>query len=126
MRRKKEAIEASGSPLSVLIGVPHSSQVQSYRFFLTGTITPVEKYLQMWFIVFRGAVNARLLMVRLNKTKPEGYMWPLDVPGLPPCLTLLKNPVDPGFRLEAAATKSLRRAPTPGLCVLSSPPHPTT
>ena len=30
---------------------------------------------------FCGAVNARLLMVRPNKTKPEGYMWPLAVPG---------------------------------------------
>jgi hypothetical protein len=58
----------------------HSSQVQSYRFFLTGVITPVKKYLQTWFIVFCGAVNARLLMVRLNKTKPEGYMRPLDIP----------------------------------------------
>jgi len=26
-------------------------------------------------------VNARFMMVRLNKTKPEGYMWSLDVPG---------------------------------------------
>jgi hypothetical protein len=24
------------------------------------------------------------MMVRLNKTKPEGYMWPLDVPGMAP------------------------------------------
>jgi hypothetical protein len=30
-------------------------------------------------IVFCSAVNARLLMVRLNKTKPEGYMQPLAV-----------------------------------------------
>jgi hypothetical protein len=67
-----------------LIGTPHFSQVQSCRFFLTGAITPVKKYLQTWFIVFCSSVNARLLMVRRNKTKLEGYMWPLDVPGMAP------------------------------------------
>jgi hypothetical protein len=67
-----------------LIWTPHFSQVQSYRFFLTSAITPVRKYLQTWFIVFCGAVNARPLMVRPNKTKLEGYMWPLDVPGMAP------------------------------------------
>jgi hypothetical protein len=35
-------------------------------------------------IVFCSAVNARFMMVRPNKTKPEGYMWPLDVPGMAP------------------------------------------
>jgi len=64
-----------------LIGTPHFSQVQSYRFFLTGAITPVRKYLQTWFIVFCSSVNACLLMVRPNKTKPKGYMRPLTVPG---------------------------------------------
>jgi len=67
-----------------LIGTPHFSQVQSCRFFLTGAVTPVKKYLQTWFIVFCSSVNARLLMVRPNKTKLEGYMWPLDVPGMAP------------------------------------------
>jgi hypothetical protein len=58
----------------------HSSQVPSRRFFLTGTITPMKKYLQTWFIVFCSAVNTRLLMVRPNKTKQKGYMWPLTIP----------------------------------------------
>jgi hypothetical protein len=66
-----------------LIGTPHS-QVQSYRFFLTGAITPVKKYLQATVQRFCDAVNARFMMVRPNKTKPEGYMWPLDVPGMAP------------------------------------------
>lgn len=34
--------------------------------------------------VLAHAVNARFLLVRPNKQKPEGYMWPLDVPGMPP------------------------------------------
>jgi len=67
-----------------LIGTPHFSQLQSFRFFLTSAITPVKKYLQTWFNVFCSSVNARLLMVRPNKTKPEGYMRPLDVPGMAP------------------------------------------
>jgi DNA repair protein RadA len=29
-------------------------------------------------------VNALFMMSRPNKTKPEGYMWPLDVPGMAP------------------------------------------
>ena len=29
-------------------------------------------------------VNALFMMSRPNKTKPEGYMWPLDVPGMSP------------------------------------------
>jgi hypothetical protein len=67
-----------------LIGAPHSSQVQSYRFFLTGVITSVKKYLQTWFMVFCGAVSVRFVMVRPNKTKPEGYMQPLAAPGMAP------------------------------------------
>ncbi|RFA94508.1 helix-hairpin-helix domain-containing protein [Pyrobaculum aerophilum] len=34
--------------------------------------------------VLAHAVNARFMMVRPNKTKPEGYIWPLDVPGMAP------------------------------------------
>jgi len=34
--------------------------------------------------VLAHAVNARFMMVRPNKAKAEGYMWPLDVPGMPP------------------------------------------
>jgi DNA repair protein RadA len=34
--------------------------------------------------VLAHAVNARFVMVRPNKTKLEGYMWPLDVPGMAP------------------------------------------
>ncbi len=34
--------------------------------------------------VLAHAVNARFMMARPNKTKPEGYMWPLDVPGMAP------------------------------------------
>ncbi len=34
--------------------------------------------------VLAHAVNARFMMMRPNKTKPEGYMWPLDVPGMAP------------------------------------------
>ena len=44
----------------------------------------MKKCLQTWFIVFCSAVNVRFVMVRPNKTKPEGYMWPLDVPGMAP------------------------------------------
>jgi DNA repair protein RadA len=29
-------------------------------------------------------VNALFMMSRPNKTKPEGYMWPMDVPGMSP------------------------------------------
>jgi hypothetical protein len=80
-----------------LIGTPYSSQVQSRRFFLTGAITPVKKYLQTWFIVFCSSVNACLLMVRPNKTKPEGYMQPLTVPGgYPHTLHCSRTPW-PGF-----------------------------
>ena len=28
--------------------------------------------------------NALLMMFRPNKMKPEGYMWPMDVPGMAP------------------------------------------
>ncbi|MGK0550173.1 MAG: ATPase domain-containing protein [Pyrobaculum sp.] len=34
--------------------------------------------------VLAHAVNARFMMMRYNKAKPEGYMWPLDVPGMAP------------------------------------------
>ena len=34
--------------------------------------------------VLAHAVNARFMMARPNKTKPDGYMWPLDVPGMAP------------------------------------------
>jgi len=34
--------------------------------------------------VLAHAVNARFMMVRPNKAKLEGYMWPLDVPGMSP------------------------------------------
>jgi len=34
--------------------------------------------------VLAHAVNARFMMTRPNKTKPDGYMWPLDVPGMAP------------------------------------------
>ncbi|MEM0464569.1 MAG: ATPase domain-containing protein [Pyrobaculum sp.] len=34
--------------------------------------------------VLAHAVNARFMMVRPNKAKMEGYMWPLDVPGMSP------------------------------------------
>jgi hypothetical protein len=60
----------------------------------------VKKYLQTWFIVFCGAVNARPLMVRPNKTKLEGYMRPLDVPsgrGQSPMPARLKQDVGPRF-----------------------------
>jgi len=29
-------------------------------------------------------VSVRFVMVRPNKTKPEGYMWPLAAPGMAP------------------------------------------
>jgi hypothetical protein len=45
------------------------------------------------------------LMVRLNKTKPEDYMQPLDVPGgrkqFPHALNCSKNPW-PGFKSRRA------------------------
>ncbi|MEZ0248876.1 MAG: ATPase domain-containing protein [Thermoproteus sp.] len=34
--------------------------------------------------VLAHAVNARFMMARPSKQKPEGHMWPLDVPGMPP------------------------------------------
>lgn len=34
--------------------------------------------------VLAHAVNARFMMARPNKAKLEGYMWPLDVPGMSP------------------------------------------
>jgi len=30
------------------------------------------------------AVNARLMMAKPDEAKTEGYMWPQDVPGMPP------------------------------------------
>jgi hypothetical protein len=48
-------------------------------------------------------VNVGFVMVRPNKTKPEGYMRPLDVPGgYPPYLTLLKDAVGRGFESHRA------------------------
>jgi hypothetical protein len=41
------------------------------------------------------------MMVRPNKTKPEGYMWPLDVPSGRrqfPHACKAQTPRDPGFR----------------------------
>jgi len=34
-------------------------------------------------VVLHG-VNALFMMMRPNKHKPEGYMWPIDVPGMAP------------------------------------------
>ncbi|AFA40155.1 RecA/RadA recombinase [Pyrobaculum oguniense TE7] len=34
--------------------------------------------------VLAHAVNARFMMSRPNKMRPEGYIWPLDVPGMAP------------------------------------------
>lgn len=36
--------------------------------------------------VLAHSVNFRFMMVRPNKAKPEGYIWPLDAPSLPPSL----------------------------------------
>jgi hypothetical protein len=47
-------------------------------------------------------VNARFMMVRPNKTKPEGYMWPLDVPGGYPHTLHCSRTPDPGFKSRAA------------------------
>ncbi|MEM0184227.1 MAG: helix-hairpin-helix domain-containing protein [Thermoproteus sp.] len=46
--------------------------------FLSGVKKPVGGN------VLAHAVNARFMMVRPNKAKLEGYMWPLDVPGMSP------------------------------------------
>jgi hypothetical protein len=43
---------------------------------------PLRKYLQATVRRFLcAAVNIRFMMVRPNKTKPKGYMWPPTVPG---------------------------------------------
>jgi DNA repair protein RadA len=34
--------------------------------------------------VFTHGINRIFMMVKPSKQKPEGYMWPLDVPGMPP------------------------------------------
>ncbi len=47
-------------------------------------------------------MNARFMMVRPNKTKPEGYMWPLDVPGGYPHTLHCSRTPDPGFKSRAA------------------------
>ncbi|MEZ0319362.1 MAG: AAA family ATPase, partial [Pyrobaculum sp.] len=47
--------------------------------------------------VLAHAVNARFMMVRPNKAKPEGYMWPLDVPGMAPDVRIEYQITDAGL-----------------------------
>jgi hypothetical protein len=103
----KNALRRSCSPNC---GV-ETMQVFAHKCFPAGVNTPVSLHLQTWFIVFCGAVNARLIMVRLNKTKPEDYMRPLDVPGgrgqFPHALHCSKKPVGPGISNPGRSTNGL-------------------
>lgn len=47
--------------------------------------------------VLAHAVNARFMMVRPNKAKAEGYMWPLDVPGMAPDVRIEYRITDAGL-----------------------------
>jgi len=47
--------------------------------------------------VLAHAVNARFMMARPNKAKAEGYMWPLDVPGMPPDVRIDYRITDAGL-----------------------------
>mgnify|MGYP001626259643 CR=1 FL=1 len=47
--------------------------------------------------VLAHAVNARFMMTRPNKQKPEGHMWPLDVPGMPPDVRIEYRLTDAGL-----------------------------
>jgi hypothetical protein len=88
----KNALRRSCSPNCSV----ETMQVFAHRCFPTGVNTPVSLHLQATVHRFCGAVNARLIMVKLNKTKPEDYMRPLDVPGdrgqFPHALHCSKNP----------------------------------
>jgi RecA/RadA recombinase len=47
--------------------------------------------------VLAHAVNARFMMMRPNKAKLEGYMWPLDVPGMAPDVRIEYRITDAGL-----------------------------
>jgi hypothetical protein len=38
-----------------------------------------------------------LMMFRFNKMSPEGYMWPLDVPGMAPDVKIVYTIKDDGL-----------------------------
>jgi DNA repair protein RadA len=42
-------------------------------------------------------VNYLFMMVRPSKQKPEGYMWPLDVPGMSPEIKIRYTIEDDGL-----------------------------
>jgi len=66
--------------ISLLTG--KDRQVQAHKCGLTDVNMLVRKYLQATVRRFLcAAVNIRFMMVRPNKTKPKGYMWPPTVPG---------------------------------------------
>jgi DNA repair protein RadA len=47
-------------------------------------------------VVLHG-VNALFMMMRLNKHKSEGYMWPIDVPGMAPEVKIVYTIKDDGL-----------------------------
>jgi len=51
------------------------------------------------------------MMERPNKTKPEGYMWPLGVPGMAPDVRIEYRTTEAGLYLKYSRT-ALGKPPT--------------
>ena len=47
--------------------------------------------------IFAHGINRIFMMVKPSKQKPEGYMWPLDVPGMPPDVKIQYRIADDGL-----------------------------
>jgi RecA/RadA recombinase len=47
--------------------------------------------------IYSQGANVLFMMFRYNKASPEGYMWPIDVPGMAPDVKIVYTIKDDGL-----------------------------